>query len=70
MHPTVKAIRAEIKSIDGAWVRRWKDGTTRVGCRFAIDAQDLSAAVNRAGFAIGEFHPVLRSADLTLNPNQ
>jgi hypothetical protein len=31
MHATVKQLREIVKGVDGAWVRRWKDGEIWVG---------------------------------------
>jgi phage replication-related protein YjqB (UPF0714/DUF867 family) len=51
MHPTVKKIRTAVKHIDGAWVRRWKDGSIWVGCRYRFDIGALKSAVEHAGFS-------------------
>lgn len=51
-HPTVKALRAAVKDISGAWIRRWKDGTIWAGhtSNTEMTMFRLKATLEAAGF--------------------
>ena len=52
-HPDVARIREAIKHIEGAWVRRWKDGAIWAGVHYRKTderAAELKAAVEGAGY--------------------
>ncbi len=51
-HPTVKVLRASVKGISGAWLRRWKDGTIWAGHTSQTEMTMLrvKAAIEKAGF--------------------
>jgi hypothetical protein len=51
MHATVKKLRGLIQGVEGAWVRRWKDGELWVGTKsgFAEDLRALHQRLSRSG---------------------
>jgi hypothetical protein len=58
MYTASRRIRPLIKHIDGAWVRTWKDGETRVGLRSAAQREN----------AMNELFAVLDAADIRHEP--
>lgn len=58
MYVASKRIRPLIKHIDGAWVRTWKDGETRVGL---LNAEQRENAMN-------ELFATLDAADIRHEP--
>lgn len=54
MHPTVKELRGIIKGVEGAWVRRRKDGELWVGVGqpgFACDLREVGSYILDVGRA-------------------
>lgn len=55
MHKDVKELRAIVKPVDGAWVRRWKDGSLWAGigpAGFACDLAELHRLLVAAGWSV------------------
>lgn len=51
-HHTVKDLRAAVKGISGAWIRRWRDGTIWAGhlSHTELTMFQVKAAIEKAGF--------------------
>ena len=50
MHADVKRLRSIVKRFDGAWVRRWRDGSIWVGFTWQDDVPKIGTALAAAGF--------------------